>query len=84
MTQLWAWVDEDQGVMRVRTFAARVGLAEDEACGTGAMRLAAAHGRSLTLRHGRGSLIFAKPGPPGFADIGGYVAEDAPRNVPEF
>ena len=30
----------------------------------------------------RGSLIFAAPGPPGFADIGGYVAEDLPRNIP--
>jgi predicted PhzF superfamily epimerase YddE/YHI9 len=81
MTQLWSWIDEDQGVMRVRTFASRVGLDEDEACGTGAMRMAAAFGRPLTLRHGRGSLIFAAPGPPGYADIGGYVAEDVPRQV---
>ncbi len=64
MTQLWAWADETAGVMRVRTFASRVGLPEDEACGSGAMRLAAAHGRALTLIHGRGSIIYAKPGPP--------------------
>jgi hypothetical protein len=76
MTQLWAWEDEAAGVMRVRTFASRVGIAEDEACGSGAMRMAAAFGRCLVLHHGRGSIIHAKPGPPGYADIGGYVAED--------
>jgi predicted PhzF superfamily epimerase YddE/YHI9 len=76
MTQLWAWEDEPAGIMRVRTFAARAGIPEDEACGSGAMRMAAAFGRRLTLHHGEGSLIFAHPGPPGYADIGGYVAED--------
>jgi predicted PhzF superfamily epimerase YddE/YHI9 len=84
MTQLWAWINEDDGVMRVRTFASRVGVDEDEACGTGAMRMAAAFGRPLTLRHGRGSLIYAQPGPSGFASVGGYVVEDAPRHVTGF
>jgi predicted PhzF superfamily epimerase YddE/YHI9 len=83
MTQLWAWEDEGEGVMRVRTFASRAGIAEDEACGSGAMRMAAAFGRHLTLHHGRGSVIYAKPGPPGYADIGGYTSEDAPRTVDE-
>jgi predicted PhzF superfamily epimerase YddE/YHI9 len=82
MTQLWAWIDEPAGVMRVRTFASRAGITEDEACGSGAMRMAAAFGRRLVLHHGRGSIIYAKPGPPGYADIGGYVTEDAPRTVP--
>lgn len=78
MTQLWAWINEDQGFMCARTFAQRAGIAEDEACGSGAVRMAAAFGRPLTLYHSRGSIIFARPGPPGFAAIGGYVAEDAP------
>lgn len=81
MTQLWAWVNEASGVLRVRTFAARAGIDEDEACGSGAMRMTAAFGRSLTLLHGRGSVIHAKPGPPGYADIGGQVSEDEPRTV---
>jgi predicted PhzF superfamily epimerase YddE/YHI9 len=81
MTQLWAWEDETAGTMRVRTFASRVGIPEDEACGTGAMRMAAAFGRHIVLHHGRGSIIHAKPGPPGFADIGGYVTEDQPRTI---
>jgi predicted PhzF superfamily epimerase YddE/YHI9 len=81
MTQLWAWIDEPAGIIRVRTFAARIGITEDEACGTGAMRLAAALGRRLTLHHGEGSVIHAQPGPPGHADIGGHVTEDEPRIV---
>ncbi len=81
MTQLWAWQDETAGTMRVRTFASRAGIPEDEACGSGAMRIAAALGRQLTLHHGRGSIIHAKPGPPGYADIGGQVTEDEPRTV---
>jgi predicted PhzF superfamily epimerase YddE/YHI9 len=76
MTQVWAWEDEAAGIMRVRTFAARAGIPEDEACGTGAMRMAAAFGRSLTLHHGKGSVILANPGQPGYADIGGLVSED--------
>ena len=77
MTQLWAWQDEPAGIMRVRTFAARAGIPEDEACGSGAMRMAAALGRPLTLHHGQGSVIFTNPGPPGYADIGGFVTEDS-------
>lgn len=76
MTQLWAWQDEAAGIVRVRTFAARAGISEDEACGSGAMRMAAALGRPLTLHHGQGSVIFTNPGPPGYADIGGFVMED--------
>jgi predicted PhzF superfamily epimerase YddE/YHI9 len=81
MTQLWAWEDEAAGAMRVRTFASRVGVNEDEACGSGAMRLAAALGRRLRLHHGQGSLIHAQPGPPGHAEIGGRVVEDQPREI---
>ncbi|WP_250289490.1 PhzF family phenazine biosynthesis protein [Frankia sp. CiP1_Cm_nod1] len=80
-TQLWAWEDEDAGTIRVRTFADRVGIPEDEACGSGAMRLAAALGRPLTLHHGKGSVIHARPGPPGHADVGGTVIEDEPRTL---
>lgn len=81
MTQLWAWQDEAAGLMRVRTFAAKAGIPEDEACGSGAMRMAAALGRPLTLHHGQGSVILASPGPPGYADIGGLVLEDSTANA---
>jgi predicted PhzF superfamily epimerase YddE/YHI9 len=78
MTQLWAWIDEPTGTARARTYAARVGIPEDEACGSGAMRLAATLGRRMTIHHGEGSIIHAAPGPPGHADIGGHATEDQP------
>lgn len=80
-TQIWAWDDEGTGKVRARTFAARFGIVEDEATGSASMRLAATLGRSLTITHGRGSMVLAKPGPPGTADIGGRVVEDEPRNL---
>lgn len=79
--QLWAWVDEGAGVVRARTFAARFGVPEDEACGSASMRLAAALGRAITVHHGKGSVIRAKPGPPGTADIGGRVVSDGPASA---
>lgn len=72
-TQLWAWMDEKKGIIRARTFAADWGIPEDEANGSGSMRLAAALGRSLIINHGRGSLIHARPSGPGYAEIGGLV-----------
>lgn len=75
-TQLWAWRDEASGVVRARVFAARYGVAEDEACGSASMRLAAALGRDITVHHGRGSIVYARPGPPGTAEIAGRVVSD--------
>lgn len=80
-TQLWAWENEEDGRVRARTFASRFGIAEDEATGSAAMRLAAALGRSLVITHGNGSLVLARPGPPGTADVGGRVVEDEPRRL---
>lgn len=79
-TQLWAWLDEPAGVIRARVFAARYGVAEDEACGSACMRLAAALGRDIAVHHGRGSIVHARPGPPGTAEIGGRVVSDGVRS----
>lgn len=76
--QLWAWQDEAAGLVRARVFAQRYGVAEDEACGSACMRLAAALGRTITVAHGAGSIISARPGPPGTAEIGGRVVSDGP------
>jgi predicted PhzF superfamily epimerase YddE/YHI9 len=75
-TQLWAWQDQAAGSIRARVFAARYGCAEDEACGSACMRLAAALGQPITVHHGQGSIIYARPGPPGTADVGGLVVSD--------
>lgn len=81
LVQVWAWIDEPAGQVRARVFAARLGIAEDEACGSASMRLAAALGRRLAIRHGAASLVHARPGPPGFADVGGLVVDDSVRTV---
>jgi predicted PhzF superfamily epimerase YddE/YHI9 len=70
---VWAWEDRGAGVVRVRVFAPRVGVEEDEATGANAVRLAARLGREITIRQGLGSLIFAKPKADGSVEIGGRV-----------
>ena len=70
---VWAWEDRGAGVVRVRVFAPRVGVEEDEATGAHAVRLAARLGRKITIRQGRGSLILAEPKADGSVEIGGRV-----------
>jgi predicted PhzF superfamily epimerase YddE/YHI9 len=68
---VWVWEDEEAGRVRVRVFALRVGVAEDEATGANAVRLATQLGRRITIRQGKGSLILAEPQPEGSVEIGG-------------
>jgi len=77
-TFMWAWLDENRGLVRARTFAPDWGIPEDEANGSGSMLLAASLGRRLKIRHGRGSVIYAQPRGPDFVDLGGRAAEDRP------
>jgi len=73
--QVWAWIDEDAGTVRARQFAPSQGKPEDEACGSGCMVLADKLGRDLTVRHGKNSLIRARPNNGG-VDLGGYCILD--------
>ena len=68
---VWAWEDKEAGRVRVRVFAPRVGVEEDEATGAHAVRLAARLGRKISIRQGRGSLILAEPQPDGTVEISG-------------
>ncbi|MGH3144818.1 MAG: PhzF family phenazine biosynthesis protein, partial [Rubrobacter sp.] len=68
---VWAWEDEAAGRVRVRVFAPRVGVDEDEATGAHAVRLAALLGREITIHQGEGSLILAEPRRDGTVEIGG-------------
>ncbi len=72
----WAWTDQDQGLVRARVFASRYDVHEDEACGSACLLLAQQIGRALTVHHGDGSLIQARPGPEGTAEVGGLVFHD--------
>jgi predicted PhzF superfamily epimerase YddE/YHI9 len=78
----WAWEDEAAGHIRSRVFAPRYGIAEDEATGAAAVRLVSRLGRPVTIRQGEGSLLRARPGPDGTAEVGGEVALDQLRDYP--
>lgn len=75
----WAWLDEGAGVIRSRVFAPRYGIAEDEATGAAAVRLVTQVARPVEIRQGRGSVIVARPGPDGTAEIGGACVLDEVR-----
>lgn len=77
--QFWAWQEEPAGVVRARVFAPRVGVDEDEACGSATMLLAHRLNRTLLVRHGDGSLIHVRSGSDGTVDVGGDVAADGTR-----
>ena len=68
---VWAWEDERAGYVRARVFPMRLGIDEDEATGSHAVRLASRLARTIIIRQGKGSLIFADPQPDGTVKIGG-------------
>jgi predicted PhzF superfamily epimerase YddE/YHI9 len=76
----WAWLDEAAGTIRARVFPVRIGIAEDEATGSAATKLAAALGREVDIRQGRGSRILARPRADGLVEIGGVCAVDDLRD----
>lgn len=79
--QVWAWLDEPAGLIRARVFAAAFAVPEDEACGSATMLLAARLGRPIVARHGRGSLVRARPAGPGQAEVGGDVLPEEVRHI---
>jgi predicted PhzF superfamily epimerase YddE/YHI9 len=72
-TFIWAWIDEDKGIVRARTFATDWEIPEDEANGSGSMKLAYDLKKSLTIIHGKGSIIHANYINSETAEIGGLV-----------
>lgn len=78
---VWAWTDEQLGVVRARCFPADVGIVEDEATGSFAVRLATQLDRPITIRQGRGSVLHARPGADGTAEVGGLTVLDDVRQL---
>jgi predicted PhzF superfamily epimerase YddE/YHI9 len=72
-TFVWAWIDESKGLVRARTFAPDWGIPEDQANGSGSMKLAAQLGKSLKIIHGDGSIIHARPSNTKSVEVGGLV-----------
>jgi predicted PhzF superfamily epimerase YddE/YHI9 len=79
---LWAWADEEAGVVRSRCFSLADGVGEDEATGSAAIMLAAELNRELTIHQGKGSLLHARPLDDGRAEVGGRVVLDELRAHP--
>jgi predicted PhzF superfamily epimerase YddE/YHI9 len=78
----WAWLDEEDGIVRARVFGPGVGIAEDEATGSAAVRLCASLGRPLDIRQGRASRILARPLADGWVEIGGRSVLDETADHP--
>jgi predicted PhzF superfamily epimerase YddE/YHI9 len=77
---VWAWIDEAAGTVRVRAFGSRIGIVEDEATGSAAVKLCEQLGRAIDIRQGRGSRILARPRDDGGAEIGGRTVLDELRD----
>jgi predicted PhzF superfamily epimerase YddE/YHI9 len=79
---MWAWIDEEAGVLRERVFAEPFGIPEDEATGAAAVALTTRLGRALDIRQGRGSRILTEPLEDGMVQLAGRVALDEVREYP--
>lgn len=78
---LWAWTDEAVGALRSRVFAAALGVPEDEATGSAAVRMADFLSRDLTITQGKGSVIEAGWSPEGWVQVSGRVVSDGAMQV---
>ncbi len=74
---IWAWIDEPQGHLRSRMFGgAELGVVEDEATGSAAVRITDILSRDLTITQGKGSIIRTWWSPEGWVTVGGRVVDD--------
>jgi predicted PhzF superfamily epimerase YddE/YHI9 len=76
---VWAWLEEEGGIIRERVFPSRYGIEEDEATGSAAVVLCAQLGRPINIRQGKGSRILARPLDNGMVEIGGRAELDEVR-----
>lgn len=73
---LWTWTDEADGQIGSRMFAAELGVVEDEATGSAAVRITDHLSRDLTITQGKGSKIYTTWHADGWVKIGGRVVHD--------
>ena len=78
---LWAWIDRLAGSVRARMFAANLGVPEDEATGSAAMRITDYLSRDLRITQGKGSVIETTWNPEGWVGVAGRVVNDGVRQV---
>jgi len=70
---VWSWIDKNIGVIRARTFAGDWGIPEDEANGSGSMKLCSILKRNIKIIHGKGSVIYANYVDENNIELGGFV-----------
>lgn len=80
MAAVYAHVGDD--AVRARVFPVAIGIEEDEATGSAAIRLGALLGRPFTIHQGRGSVIDVAPREDGYVEIGGLVVSDHATEAP--
>ncbi len=73
---LWAWTDRAAGSLRARMFAANLGVPEDEATGSAAMRITDYLSRDLRIIQGKGSVIETTWNAEGWVGVAGRVVND--------
>jgi predicted PhzF superfamily epimerase YddE/YHI9 len=73
---LWAWTDRAGGSLRARVFAANLGVPEDEATGSAAMRITDYLSRDLKVTQGKGSIIETTWNAEGWVGVAGGVVKD--------
>jgi len=78
---LWAWTDRAAGALRTRGFFANLGVPEDEATGSAAMRLTDYLSGDLRVTQGKGSVIETAWNPEGWVGVAGRVVNDGVRQV---
>ena len=78
---IWAWIDEPRGHMRSRMFGGALGVAEDEATGSAAVRMTDVLSRDLTITQGKGSVIHTWWSAEGWVTVGGRVVDDGTVRV---
>jgi predicted PhzF superfamily epimerase YddE/YHI9 len=78
---IWAWDDKPTGRMRARMFGAALGVVEDEATGSAAVRLTDILSRDLIITQGKGSVLHTWWSPEGWVKVGGRVVDDGDIRV---
>lgn len=78
---LWSWIDESTGTVRARVFASNLGVQEDEATGSAAMRITDYLSRDLTITQGKGSMLKTRWSPEGWVTVAGRAVCDGVRQA---
>ena len=78
---LWAWIDRDAGRIRSRMFANELGVPEDEATGSAAVRMTEYLSHDLEITQGEGSQIMTRLNPDGWVQVWGRVVDDGVRQL---